>query len=61
MVIDSICMAFRNLYRHKLRTFLTVLGIIIGTCSVATIYSVPGPAAGSRLSVCSKLSGSTGL
>ncbi len=40
MVIDSIFMAFRNLYRHKLRTFLTVLGIIIGTCSVATIYSV---------------------
>ena len=41
MVIDSIFMAFRNLYRHKLRTYSHCARHgIIGTCSVATIYSV---------------------
>lgn len=38
--IDIISMAVRNLFKRKLRTFLTVLGVIIGTCSIIIMISL---------------------
>jgi putative ABC transport system permease protein len=35
----SFIMAVRNLWLHKLRSFLSVLGIIIGTCAVITLMA----------------------
>jgi putative ABC transport system permease protein len=35
----GIGMAIRNLWLHKLRSFLSVLGIIIGTCAVITLMA----------------------
>ena len=29
-MLESISLAFQNVWRHKLRSFLTMLGIIIG-------------------------------
>ncbi|MBE6904532.1 MAG: FtsX-like permease family protein [Ruminococcaceae bacterium] len=40
MLKDIIKNAFKNLKRKKLRTFLTMLGIIIGISSVTTILSI---------------------
>ncbi len=37
---DLINMALRNLWKRKLRTFLTVLGVIIGTASIVVMISV---------------------
>lgn len=37
---DLIDMAVRNLWKRKLRTFLTVLGVIIGTASIVVMISV---------------------
>ncbi len=37
---DMISMAVRNLLKRKLRTFLTVLGVIIGTASIVVMVSV---------------------
>ena len=37
---DMILMAVRNLLKRKLRTFLTVLGVIIGTASIVVMISV---------------------
>ena len=39
-IFDLIKMALRNLYKRKLRTFLTVLGVIIGTASIIVMISV---------------------
>src|SRR5260370_16650175 len=36
----SLVQALRSLVLHKLRAFLSVLGIIIGTCSVISLMSV---------------------
>lgn len=38
--IDLVSMGFRNLWRRKLRTFLTVLGVIIGTSSIVIMVSL---------------------
>jgi putative ABC transport system permease protein len=38
-VRHSFIMAVRNLWLHRLRSFLSVLGIIIGTCSVITLMA----------------------
>lgn len=38
--IDLIAVSFRNLWRRKLRTFLTVLGVIIGTSSIVIMLSL---------------------
>ena len=38
--IDLIAMAAKNLWKRKLRTFLTVLGVIIGTASIVVMISV---------------------
>ncbi|MEG1819524.1 MAG: ABC transporter permease [Oscillospiraceae bacterium] len=37
---DLMSMCFHNLFRRKLRTFLTVIGIIIGTCSIILMVSL---------------------
>ncbi len=38
--IDLVIMGLRNLWRRKLRTFLTVLGVIIGTASIVIMVSL---------------------
>ena len=38
-MLESISLAFQNVWRHKLRSFLTMLGIIIGIASIITIVS----------------------
>ncbi len=38
--IDIISMALRSLFKRKLRTFLTVLGVIIGTASIVIMVSL---------------------
>lgn len=38
--IDLIIMGVQNLWRRKLRTFLTVLGVIIGTSSIVVMLSL---------------------
>lgn len=37
---DLILMAVRNLWKRKLRTFLTVLGVVIGTTSIVVMVSI---------------------
>ncbi len=37
---DLLIMSFNNLRRRKLRTFLTVLGVIIGTASIVVMVSL---------------------
>ena len=37
---DLISMALRNLWKRKLRTFLTILGVIIGTTSIVVMISI---------------------
>ena len=39
-VSDMIKMALRNLWKRKLRTFLTILGVIIGTASIVVMVSI---------------------
>ena len=38
--IDLILMGVKNLWRRKLRTFLTILGVIIGTSSIVVMLSL---------------------
>ena len=38
--IDITAMAFRNLWRRKVRTILTILGVIIGTASIVVMISL---------------------
>ena len=38
-MLESISLAFQNVWRHKLRSFLTMLGIIIGIASIISIVS----------------------
>lgn len=38
--IDIILMALRSLFKRKLRTFLTVLGVVIGTASIVIMVSL---------------------
>lgn len=39
-ISDVIKMALRNLWKRKLRTFLTILGVIIGTASIVVMVSI---------------------
>ena len=39
-IIDLLRMSIGNLKRRKLRTFLTVLGVIIGTASIVVMISL---------------------
>ena len=36
---ENISLAFQGIWNHKLRSFLTMLGIIIGIASIITIVS----------------------
>ena len=38
-MIENIALAFQGIWNHKLRSFLTMLGIIIGIASIITIVS----------------------
>lgn len=38
--IDIIRMCLRNLTKHKARTFLTVMGVVIGTCAIIVMISL---------------------
>ncbi len=38
--IDLIRMGIKNLWRRKLRTFLTILGVVIGTSSIIVMLSL---------------------
>lgn len=38
--LDLIGMGFKNLFRRKVRTFLTILGVIIGTASIVVMLSL---------------------
>ena len=38
--LDIIAMSFRNLFKRKLRTFLTVLGVVIGTSAIIVMVSL---------------------
>lgn len=38
--IDIIAMALKNLFKRKLRTFLTILGVVIGTASIIVMISL---------------------
>ena len=40
LIWDLFKMALRSLVTHKLRTFLTALGIIIGVASVISMISI---------------------
>ncbi|MFR4578588.1 MAG: ABC transporter permease [Clostridium fessum] len=37
---DLLTMSVNNLFRRKLRTFLTVLGVVIGTASIVVMVSI---------------------
>ena len=39
-ISDLLGLSFNNLKRRKGRTFLTVLGVIIGTCSIVMMVSI---------------------
>jgi len=41
--IDKITTSFRNLFRQKMRTFLTIFSIVIGSTMISLVYSIiPG-------------------
>ena len=37
--VDFIKMGFKNLWRRKLRTILTIMGVVIGTFSIVIMVS----------------------
>lgn len=39
-ITDILGMALKNLFRRKMRTFLTLLGVLIGTTSIAVMMSI---------------------
>ena len=54
LILDLFKMAIRSLISHKLRTFLTALGIIIGVASVISMISIGEGARKQTLSTISK-------
>ena len=54
LILDLLRMALRSLIYHKLRTFLTALGIIIGVASVISMISIGEGARQQTLSTISK-------
>ena len=53
MFLETLKIAIRSLYSNKMRTFLSMLGIIIGVAAVIAIISI---ASGSRAQVTSSIS-----
>ena len=39
-IFDIMSMCLRNLWRRKVRTLLTVFGVVIGTCSIVVMISL---------------------
>lgn len=39
-ISDKISMCLRNLWRRKMRTFLTMFGVVIGTCAIIVMVSL---------------------
>jgi len=39
-LIDSLQLSIKNLFRHKLRSLLTILGVMIGTCAIIVMLSL---------------------
>lgn len=39
-ISDLISMCFKNLTRRKVRTFLTVIGVVVGTCAIVVMISI---------------------
>ena len=54
LIFDLFRMTLRSLISHKLRTFLTALGIIIGVASVISMISIGEGARQQTLSTISK-------
>ena len=48
MLLTTILLSLREISRHKLRSFLTVLGVVIGVASVVTMVTL-GTAAGEKI------------
>lgn len=38
--LDTLFLSIKNLWRHKLRTILTITGVMIGTCSIVVMLSL---------------------
>lgn len=38
--LDTLFLSIKNLWRHKLRTILTITGVMIGTCSIVVMISL---------------------
>ena len=38
--MDLLILSVKNLWRHKLRSFLTILGVMIGTCAIVIMLSL---------------------
>ena len=38
--LDVIIMAYRNLWRRKVRAILTILGVLIGTMAIVVMISI---------------------
>ena len=39
-LMDLIDLCFRNLTRRKVRTLLTVVGVVVGTCAIVVMISL---------------------
>lgn len=39
-ISDMISMCFGNLFRRKMRTILTVIGVVVGTCAIVVMISL---------------------
>ena len=39
-LIDMISMCLSNLFKRKIRTLLTVAGVVIGTCAIVVMISL---------------------
>lgn len=39
-LIDTLLLSIKNLWRHKLRSFLTIMGVMIGTCAIVIMLSL---------------------
>ncbi|MEG1994230.1 MAG: ABC transporter permease, partial [Oscillospiraceae bacterium] len=39
-IIDMITLTVGNLWRRKVRTLLTVMGVVVGTCSIVVMISL---------------------
>ena len=38
--LDTLFLSIKNLWRRKLRTILTIVGVMIGTCAIVVMISL---------------------